>query len=151
MISIIASEWLGLYSIDFLNSVKESEKITDLHVEGNITNYDSLYRFNKFKEMSIYPNYYEKIDLAKFLELIEFSSDNLSSFNNLDIHPITYGLFSGKVDFGKSNIFTELGIELTLFMLIFLRHTILQMQYTGDYNKLRIWYVSTNLMQLIAK
>lgn len=104
VIFIIASERQGFYSIDFLNSVKEPEKITDLHVEGNITNYDSIYRFNKLMEMSIYPKNDEKIDLARFPELIDFSSDNLSSFINLDIPPITYGLFTGKVDFNKLNM-----------------------------------------------
>lgn len=103
-IVIIASKKQDFYSIDFLNSVKEPEKITDLHVEGNITNYDSIYRFNKLTEMSIYPKNDEKIDLAKFPELIDFSSDNLSSFINLDIPPITYGLFTGKVDFDKLNM-----------------------------------------------
>lgn len=103
-ISIVEEKKQDFYSIDFLNSVKEPEKITDLHVEGNIINYDSIYRFNKLEEMSIYPKNDEKIDLARFPELIDFSSDNLSSFINLDIPPITYGLFTGKVDFDKLNM-----------------------------------------------
>lgn len=104
VIFIIASERQGFYSIDFLNFVKEPEKIKDIHVEGNITNYDSIYRFKKLTEMSIYLKNDEKIDLARFPELIDFSSDNLSSFINLDIPPITYGLFTGKVDFDKLNM-----------------------------------------------
>lgn len=103
-ISIVEEKNQEYYSIAFLNSVKEPEKITDLHVEGNITNYDSIYRFKKLTEMSIYPKNDEKIDLARFPELIDFSSDNLSSFINLDIPPITYGLFTGKVDFDKLNM-----------------------------------------------
>ncbi|MDR2436787.1 MAG: hypothetical protein LBD17_01765, partial [Endomicrobium sp.] len=76
------------FDLRILRNIKNTDKIKIFNLDG-CDHIEELYRFSEITELGTETHNGELLDLAKFQNLSELSSDNLQGFKNLSVPNIT--------------------------------------------------------------